>query len=145
MGPATYLLYIFVPPTKGAILLGQEFSHFPFSLPTNTTVKRNGKQARFPSVKTWFIWNGSIVADRNLLGSQTCHQDQQLAVGLRVFEKMKPEVTGLRFAHWQLKYLAFCLTETSWETGKTNQTKKRRRNLGKMSTFITPLSSCLPL
>lgn len=54
--------------TKETILLGQEFSDFLFPLPTNTAVKRNNKQARFPSITTWLIWNDSIVADRNLLG-----------------------------------------------------------------------------
>lgn len=82
------------------------------------------------------------MADRNLLGTQICHQDQQLAVGLRVFERMKPEVTGVRFAHWQLKYLVFCLTETFWETGKTNQTKKQGETWGRLivasSFLLTP-------
>lgn len=86
--------------------------------------------ARFLSIKTRLVWNGSIVADRKLLHSQTCDQDQQLPVGLRVFEKMKPELIRVRFAHWQLKYLVFCLTETSWETSKTKETKKQGETWG---------------
>lgn len=100
-----------------------------FPLPTNTTVKRNV--------------SGQIPVYQNKAGLEWLHcgwqktsafadlwPRSQLPVGLRVFEKMKPELIRVRFAHWQLKYLVFCLTETSWETSKTKETKKQGETWG---------------
>lgn len=67
------------------------------------------------------------MADKIPLGLQTCHQDQWLTPDLRVFEKMEPEVTGVRFAHWQLS--TWCLAEQKHLRRPPKQTKQKTRDV----------------